>query len=322
MPYLQRALEALPALERAVPDVEFILVDSASTDGTLAAMRAFALGRHNVRVFLMTGTVNAAAPRNVVLAHARPGGVFLVDGDVAVDPAFVLAALDELERDSCDIAFGQLPEQLHDGKHRPIGESGDVYKVAGRRYVKSFGGVVLFGPKVVAAGVRYDETMRRGHDKLIASQLADRFRILSLPIRMGTHYTVSYFHQDRVGVYYRTAYMRPHGRLIRDNLGRPWRIWHARDVLSGYAVGFLEVVLLVAALISGSGLAVAAVAALIAADVVRFAWQRRLNEWIPIRLVGMAQMAWGVVVPERHQLNYRVREVGAEGGQQPAGASP
>lgn len=314
MPYLQQALAALPAVERVVDEVDFILVDSASTDGTLAAMQAFAAGKTNARVFAMTGVVNASATRNVVLSHAGPGAVFLVDGDVAVEPAFVAAALDELEQGTCDIVFGRLPEQLHDGQHRPTGVTQDRYKVGGRHYVRSFGGVVLLGPAVVAAGVRYDETMRRGEDRALAAELAERFRILSLPITMGTHYTVSYFHEDRIRTYYRTAYMRPHGRIFRDNLRHPRRIWHSRRIVSGYVAGLIEVLLLIAAIISGSLVALIIVVALIACDVARFASQGRLNEWIPIRLIGMAQIVWGTIVPERQRLSYQVREVPAGEG--------
>src|SRR5260221_654290 len=45
------------------------------------------------------------------------------------------------------------------------------------------------------------------------------------------------------------------------------------------------------------------------ANMARFAWRRRLRSWIPIRLVGMLQLVWGVVVPERQKLSYLIREV-------------
>lgn len=309
LPHLARCLEALPAIVGCAEEVDFILVDAASTDGTLAAMLSFAAGRSDTRVFSMSGVVNASATRNVTLRNARPGAVFLVDGDVAVNRQFVDSALAEFRHDSCDIVFGRLPEVLHDGQHRPYGRTADRYKVHRRGYRESFGGIVLWAPHVLAANVHYDETLRRLEDVALALELSDKYRILGLPVEMGTHYTVDYFHRDRVGEFYRRAYMRPFGRLIRDNVMSPSRIWHLRRGLKGYFVGFGLIALLLASIATGSLTAVAIVVVMIGADVARFAWQHRLNMWIPIRLIGMLHIVSGFVVPERQKLDYRVRQV-------------
>src|SRR5262249_2534763 len=121
LPHLMKCLATLPGIEGSAQEVDFILVDSASTAETLGDMLAFAAGRRDTRVFSMSGLVNSSAARNVVLRNARPGAVFLVDGDVAVNRSFVDAALEELDRNSCEIVNGRLAEILHDREHRPYG---------------------------------------------------------------------------------------------------------------------------------------------------------------------------------------------------------
>jgi glycosyltransferase involved in cell wall biosynthesis len=335
LPHLSRCLASLPALVGCAEKMDFILVDAASSDGTLATMLAFASGRPDTRVYSMSGIVNLAATRNVILSKARPGAVFLVDGDIAVSPAFVDAALEEFRAGRCEIAYGRLPEILYDKQARPYGRTVDRYKVADKGYAKHFGGVVMFAPQLLAEGVRYDETLRRAEDLALSTALADKFRIQRLPIEMGVHHSVAYYHPDRIGDFYRKAYMRPYGRLIVDNLTRPWRIWNVRRGISGYVLGFALVVFLLGAIVSGSLVAVALAVAAIAFDLARFYRQGRLSSWVPTRLVGMAQLVWGVVLPERQRLDYVVRErfsgtqspgpdiaAAARFGLDPLGASP
>ena len=49
LPHLTRCLDSLPTLADCAEAVEFILVDAASSDGTLAAMRSFSEVRTDTR---------------------------------------------------------------------------------------------------------------------------------------------------------------------------------------------------------------------------------------------------------------------------------
>ncbi|MFN0191987.1 MAG: glycosyltransferase family 2 protein [Aestuariivirga sp.] len=315
LPFLMRCLESLPSLNDCATDVEFILVDSASSDRTLDAMLAFARARSNCRVYSMQGKVNLSATRNVVLRNASPGAVFLVDGDVAVNRDFVVAALEELKLDTCDIVTGRYTYILHDGKGKPYSTIPDVNKINTRHYLNhAFGGIipynsgiVLLGPQVMEKRPIQDESMRRSQDYDFLIRLADDFRILGLPINMGTHFTVPYLHPDRIGTWFKEAYNRPAARIIRENLNRPVRIWRARRLFRVQFVGLLELLTLIAAIVSGSMLATAIVLFLIGIDIARYALRGRLREWISNRLVALFQTIWGLVWPEKQELNYTVR---------------
>lgn len=308
LPYLDLCLRSLPPLTECAEQVEFILVDAASTDATLAHMLRFAEQQPDTRVYSMVGTVNHAATRNVVVRNARPGAVFLVDGDIAVEPAFVRAALAEIEAGNCDVAFGQLPEILHDGRHRRLGRGGDRYKVTERRLAGYFCAVVVLGPKVVESGMHYDESIRWSDDLDLGLRVAERFRILMLPMPMGTHYTISYYNPDRIGQFWRQAYARPTGQLIRRHLHRPRRLWALAPRLKGPALGLALQVLTMLAVLGASPRLLALAAGLYAVDVARFAWQRRLQQYLPIRFLSVWQILHGLIRPERVTLYYEVHE--------------
>jgi hypothetical protein len=269
-------------------------------------MLAFARGRPDLRVFTMRGEVNLAAARNVVLRSARPGAVFMVDGDVAVNRDFAVAALAELARSSADVVFGQLPEILYDRGDQPIGRTPDRYRVTGRAYHGLIYGVVVLGPRVVAEGFLYDETQRRSQDLELGLRLARRYRILGLPMVMGTHHAVSYFAPSRIGQFYREAYLRPLGRILRQHAFRPRQLWSLRRVLSGHALGFGLQMLLIAALLLRSQAITALALGLIGLDLARFAWQGRGREYLPHRIVAPWQILYGIILPEKQRLSYQV----------------
>ncbi|MCP5373458.1 MAG: glycosyltransferase [Hyphomicrobiales bacterium] len=297
LPHLTACLDALPAVAARVPGVRFVLVDSGSSDGTLAAMQAFAGGRADTRVLSMQGHVNLSATRNVILDAAGPGPVFLVDGDVAVEPGFVAAALAALAEDRADIVFGRLPEVLYDGQHRRIAEGGDRYAVGGGGPCHLFHGIVMLGPAVTAARPRYDPRLTRCEDTDMSIRLSGRFRILALPMVMGIHHTVSYYHADRRGAFYREQYTRPLGALIRKHLAAPRRLWHGHSVFAGVATGLATQALLAAALATGQAAAIAAALALMALDFAQLALRGRYRNYVPVRLVGAWFLVLGFLAP-------------------------
>jgi hypothetical protein len=269
-------------------------------------MLAFARGRPDTRVFTMLGEVNLAATRNVVLRSARPGAVLMIDGDVAVERDFAVAALAELARSSADAVFGRLPEILYDRGDEPIGCTADRYRVTERGYHGLIYGMVMLGPNVVARGFLYDETLRRSEDLDLGLRIASQHRILGLPMVMGIHHSVSYFAPSRIGKFYREAYARPLGCILRKHAFRPHRLWSLRQALCGHALGFGLQMLLIAALLLRSPAMISLALGLVGLDLARFAWQGRCREYLANRIVAPWQILYGFILPEAQRLSYQV----------------
>ena len=309
LPHLQTCLESLPALADCAEKVEFLLVDSASKDGTLEAICAFATRNDHARVFAMKGSVNQSVTRNVILDNSAPGAVLLVDGDVAISRDFVLAALAEIADGAAEIVHGQLPEIWHTSQHSAYADGGDRYQISRRRYTHYFMGNVMLGPRALASGCRYDRQMRRFEDVEFSIRIGEQFRILALPIPIGTHYTIQYHSTYRIGAFYKDAYLRPAGRFFRINLLKPWRLWWARPIFAGHLIGMAEQLCLLIALVSRSPLNIAIVAAVIGADVLRFAVKDRIHQFIPIRIRGPWQIVSGTFMEKPVCLDYETIEI-------------
>jgi glycosyltransferase involved in cell wall biosynthesis len=309
MPHLNGCLTSLSCLTDCAETVEFILVDSGSTDCTLNTMCIFASQNKNARVFTMSGTVNQSVTRNVILEKSIPGAVLLVDGDVAINHDFVKAALEEIGVGNADIVYGQLPEIWHTSDHQAYAEGGDRYQISNRRYMHFFMGSVMLGPQVLAKGCRYDREMRRIEDVEFSIRVSEQFRILALPIPMGIHFTTPYHSRYRIGAFYKDSYLRPVGRFVRINLLKPRRLWWARTIFGGNLLGLAEQFCLLLALISANLASIALVSTVIFVDAARFAIRGRVHQYIPIRIRGPWQIISGIFIVERVQPDYKTTEI-------------
>jgi hypothetical protein len=84
-------------------DIEFILVDDASTDGTPAVLAGHAEALGRVRVLTRSANGGASAARNTGLDAATGTYVAFLDGDDWVEPGYYPKLLDTIERLGCDM---------------------------------------------------------------------------------------------------------------------------------------------------------------------------------------------------------------------------
>jgi glycosyltransferase involved in cell wall biosynthesis len=111
-PYIVAAVRS--ALEAGVPDVEVLVIDDGSTDGSVAAVRAMADPR--VTVIEIPASGGPSRPRNIGLARARAPYVSMLDSDDLLKPgklAACVAALDAFP--SAGLAFGDFEKMDADG---------------------------------------------------------------------------------------------------------------------------------------------------------------------------------------------------------------
>jgi glycosyltransferase involved in cell wall biosynthesis len=309
MPYIQRCLESLAKLDCLDRTLSFVLVDCVSTDGTTEVMRQFRTSHNNVRLFRVDGTANTSVARNVILDNTRDGYLFLLDGDIDVNPAFIEAALAIMEAGRADAVIGDLEEIAHDEFHRPMGEMRRRAWVDSETYVLIGGGLILLAPQVVRSDVRFDERQRRSQDLDFCFQLSKRFRILRIPVSMGTHLTQEYVSKGRISRFYREIYYRPMGRLVRKYWASPVYIWQIVKSDKGvFAALGLQLIIIIGLIANIPVIWVAAILILLA-DALRLALHGRFNHYLPLRIVAPWMVAYGFLAPSEPAPRYRVREV-------------
>lgn len=80
-------------LSQAHADLELLVLDNASTDGTLAWLRQQEAGDPRVRVWSSDRNLGFAQGHNRLIGHACSDAVLLLNQDVVLDPGFLGAAL-------------------------------------------------------------------------------------------------------------------------------------------------------------------------------------------------------------------------------------
>lgn len=307
--FIDHALDAIALLfDLNRWSLNVILVDSASKDRTLEKMQAFAQQTPHTRVFALSGEVNASVARNVILDNITSGHAFMIDGDVAVNAEFIDQAVAEFDAGSADAIYGQLPEIWHDANGEPYDTRDDRYHVNRREPMRWFKGVVMLSERVVTSGIRYDLRLERLEDIEFSLKVADQFKIMTLPVPMGIHYTDGYHSQSRLRDFIKGQYQRPAGQFIRANLLRPDRLLTVKRSFIGYVVGLLMQLIVLVGLLFLSPWIIAIGLAILLIDAARFYSQGRLHEFLPLRFIGAWQIAWGLFTPRRTPGPFTINE--------------
>jgi glycosyltransferase involved in cell wall biosynthesis len=102
------------ALDPSFPEVEVLVVDDGSTDGSLAAARAVADPR--VQLLESSASGGPSRPRNIGIARARAPYVSLLDADDQLKPGKLAASFAALEHNpAAGFAFGDFEKIDADG---------------------------------------------------------------------------------------------------------------------------------------------------------------------------------------------------------------
>ena len=306
MPFIGDCLEALPAARTVADSSEVILVDCISDDGTTEAMQDYAASAPRVQLYRIDGEANAAVARNVILANTATGALLLLDGDIVANPGFIAAAIALVQEGRADAVVGDLSEVQHDAEMRPLRHIERRFAVEREGLVRISGGTIFLAPQVVAAGLRYDERFRRNQDRDFALRLSSEFRLMQVTESMGCHLTQAYLHPSRIGRFFREAYPRPLGQLLRKHWRHPGRLAAVLRKETGMVVGSLYLLLLAGSLLAGLFWLTGLVGAAVLVDVLRFARQRRLNEFLPLRLFTPLFVLRGLLGPAEPVPQYRV----------------
>jgi len=297
MPFIKECLASLFDLSGHSLDLSIMLVDCISEDGTTDIMRNFVQSLPIATLYRIEGTANAAVARNVILDHAPPGAVLLLDGDVVLDFEFALTAIAVIETDEADAVTGSLTYRYHGKDKAPIQGSEVIYGTEKSIYVRHCGGILLISPRIRDAGLRFDEALRRNEDRDYSLRLSSQFRLLQIPNSMGVHLTQGYHHASRLGSYYSEAYSRPTGQLLRKYLLRPQFLFHIVRAEKGIFLGLVLQTGLLVGLLTGPDIMLGLFLIIGLIDFLRFFKQRRINEYIPIRIAAPWYVLWGLLGP-------------------------
>jgi len=107
-PYLRPCLDSIAAQDLPGDDLEVILVDDGSTDGSGEALDAWADGRSGVQVVHQENSGWPGRPRNVGLAASRGRYVFFMDADDVLAPRSLRRLADFADKHDSDVVVPRM----------------------------------------------------------------------------------------------------------------------------------------------------------------------------------------------------------------------
>ena len=198
---VERCLESVFRACRDVPGFEVILVDSNSTDGTVARALEFPITIFRISDDDLT---TPSAGRYVGTKHARGERILFVDGDMCISESWLSDALARLGGDVVAVD-GHLNTPAADDQIRDV----DAVR-----------GVALYDAAALREVGGFDPTLRALEDIELGYRLtAAGYRLCRLPSVAATH-----FYEDKLSEPFRRwrfGYYFGFGQVLRKSTSRP-----------------------------------------------------------------------------------------------------
>lgn len=204
--YLRQAIESI--LEQTHHNLELIISDNASTDGTAAICEEFANRDSRVRMSRQAVNKGAAFNFNFVLAEARGAFFKWMAHDDVCRPRFIEACLDVLLQDSDVVVAYPTPVDIDaSGEELQVRDSGLGFDVSDpterfRRTMKrAHKNLLLFGlMRTEALTQTGKHGSYHGADRVIMAEMALRGKLVEVPEPLLLHRD----HPDRYVHLYKT----------------------------------------------------------------------------------------------------------------------
>ena len=190
--YLRQAVESI--LEQTHHNLELIISDNASTDGTAAICEEFANRDSRVRMSRQAVNRGAAFNFNFVLAEARGAFFKWMAHDDVCRPRFIEACLDVLLQDSDVVVAYPTPVDIDaSGEELQVRDSGLGFDVSDpterfRRTMKrAHKNLVLAGLMRTEALLQTGKHSYHGADRVITAEMALRGKLVEVPELLFLH---------------------------------------------------------------------------------------------------------------------------------------
>ncbi len=178
LPFLEESIKSI--LTQTLSDFEFVILDDASTDGSLELIRQWS--RRDSRILLHESRkqLGLAGSSNAVVAKARAPLVARMDADDIAHPDRLLRQM-KIMKDHPDVAvIGTLCNGI-DANGREV-RPRDRWRLLRRsNFIPFPHGSVLFRREVFDQVGGYDEKSNGGEDQDLFLRMAARGRVLTLP---------------------------------------------------------------------------------------------------------------------------------------------
>jgi glycosyltransferase involved in cell wall biosynthesis len=178
LPFLDQSIRSI--LEQTLRDFEFVILDDASTDGSVELLRGWSLRDRRIRLHESKERLGLSGSSNAVVAMATAPIVARMDADDVAHPERLRRQWNVISGRPDVSVIGTLCNGIDAGgcEVRPR----DRWRLVRRSvYIPFPHGSAMFRREVFDAVGGYDETADGGEDQDLFSRMATRGRVLTLP---------------------------------------------------------------------------------------------------------------------------------------------
>ena len=182
-------------LHNKIADYEIIYVDSRSTDNSIEIVQEF----KEVKIFKITGEINAAIARNIGAIEAK-GEIFIfLDADMEIEKEFYQGVFDNSQKLKYPFVSGQLKNIFYSEKWLKVDESLHFPNLKEDSFYPETGGFFLIEKDLWFSVDGMKTKYRRSQDIDLGLRLAKRGTLLLRKKELFVvHHTVSYLDKRRV----------------------------------------------------------------------------------------------------------------------------
>lgn len=167
-------------LSQTFSDIEFVIVDDSSTDGSVETSREWARQDHRIRLFENKEQLGHSATSNLAVSLARAAYVARMDADDVSHPERLASEWQVMSQSTDIVLVGTLADGI-DADGRPV-RPRDRYRIIRRSYFAPFPhGSILFRKDAFDAVSGYAGSAMRVGDQDLYHRLAKHGRIVILP---------------------------------------------------------------------------------------------------------------------------------------------
>lgn len=178
LPFLDESIRSI--LEQTLRDFEFVILDDASTDGSVELLREWTRRDGRIRLHESKKRLGLSGSSNEVVSKARAPIVARMDADDIAHPDRLRRQWNIIERCSDVALIGTLCNGI-DASGREV-RPRDRWRLVRRSvYIPFPHGSAMFRREVFDQVGGYDENADGGEDQDLFSRMATRGRVLTLP---------------------------------------------------------------------------------------------------------------------------------------------
>ena len=178
LPFLEASIKSI--LEQTLSDFEFVILDDASTDGSLEVLRQWSRRDSRIRLHESAKQLGLAASSNAVVAETQAPLVARMDADDVAHPDRLLRQMSIMKNRPDVAVIGTLCDGI-DAQGRTV-RPRDRWRVLRRsNYIPFPHGSVMFRREVFDAVGGYDEKAAGGEDQDLFLKMARCARVVTLP---------------------------------------------------------------------------------------------------------------------------------------------